>query len=168
MLLSLYRISCKTKRWYQNIFWHLIDLAKISAWILHFRQNGKSHKDQKSLLQFNFLSYQMLKSLPAQWIHLFQEDDLQNEEVWRHLPREKGLPKHCLSPMFDLVKSHIGQALLPTKIDADYAVLHAECNVLNARSFSVYWLIATVSLISIQNHRQMSSCFYFFSKQKSC
>ena len=54
MLLSLYRISCKTKRWYQNIFWHLIDMAKISAWILHFRQNGKSHKDQKSLLQFNF------------------------------------------------------------------------------------------------------------------
>ena len=56
MLLSLYRIPCKTKRWYQKIFWHLIDMAKINAWILyrrHFRQNGKSHKDQKSLLQFS-------------------------------------------------------------------------------------------------------------------
>ena len=31
-------------------------MAKINAWILyrrHFRQNGKPHKDQKSLLQFS-------------------------------------------------------------------------------------------------------------------
>ena len=56
MLLSLYRIPCKTKRWYQKIFWHLIDMAKINAWILyrrHFPQTGKPHKDQKSLLQFS-------------------------------------------------------------------------------------------------------------------
>ena len=56
MLLSLYRIRCKTKCWHQMIFWHLIDMAKVSAWILycrHFRQNGKLLKDQKSLLQFN-------------------------------------------------------------------------------------------------------------------
>ena len=33
MLLSLYQIQCKTKRWYQKIFWHLIDMesAKQSA-----------------------------------------------------------------------------------------------------------------------------------------
>ena len=39
-----------------KIFWHLIDMAKINAWILyrcHFRQNIKPHKDQKSLLQFS-------------------------------------------------------------------------------------------------------------------
>ena len=56
MLLSLYRIRWKTKCWHQMIFWHLIDMAKISAWILycrHFRQNGKLLKDQKSLLQFS-------------------------------------------------------------------------------------------------------------------
>ena len=55
MLLSLYRITCKTKCWNQKIFWHLTDMAKISAWILHrrhFRQNGKPRKNQKCLLQF--------------------------------------------------------------------------------------------------------------------
>ena len=31
MLISLHRIPCKRKRWYQKIFWHLIDIAKISA-----------------------------------------------------------------------------------------------------------------------------------------
>ena len=56
MLLSLYRIPCKAKHWYQKIFWHLIDMAKTNAWTLysrHFRQNGKPHKDQKFLLQFS-------------------------------------------------------------------------------------------------------------------
>ena len=67
--------------------------------------------------------------------------------------------------MFVLIKSHIGQALLPTKIDADYAARPAEYNVANVKSFSVYWLIATVSLISIQNHRQISSCINFFQKE---
>ena len=48
MLLSFYRIPCKTKRWHQKIFWHLSDMTKINAWILyrrHFRQNGKPHKN---------------------------------------------------------------------------------------------------------------------------
>ena len=26
MLLSLYQIQCNTKRWYQKLFWHLIDM----------------------------------------------------------------------------------------------------------------------------------------------
>ena len=46
MLLLLYKIPIKTKRWYQKIFWHLIDVAKINAWILYlhyFFQNGKPH-----------------------------------------------------------------------------------------------------------------------------
>ena len=62
MLLSLNQTPGKTKRWYQKIFWHLTDMANISAWILyhcHFRQNEKPHKNHKSLLQ-SFLSYQML------------------------------------------------------------------------------------------------------------
>ena len=55
MLLSLYRIPCRTKRWHKKIFWHLIGMAKINAWILylrHFRQNERPGKDQKSLHQF--------------------------------------------------------------------------------------------------------------------
>ena len=131
MLLPLHRQSW-AKRWYQKIFWHLIDMAKINAWILQRRQENKP----------------------------------KNEEVWRHQPRVKSLLKHCLSPMFALIKLHNGQAVLPIKMDADCAVWPAECNLPNARSFSVYWLIATISLISIQNHRQISSCTDFFPNRK--
>ena len=56
MLRSLYWIPCKTKRWYQKTFWHLIHMAKINAWLLyrpHFHWNEKTHKDQKSMLQFS-------------------------------------------------------------------------------------------------------------------
>ena len=63
MLLSLDRISCKTKGWYQKIFWHLIDTAKINAWILYrrdFHLNGKQQKDKKSLPQ---LSLELLDAL---------------------------------------------------------------------------------------------------------
>ena len=56
MLIALYRIPCKTKRWYQKIFWHLIDIAKVNAWILyrrHANQRQVPSKDQKSLLVFS-------------------------------------------------------------------------------------------------------------------
>ena len=123
-LLSLYRITCKTKRCYQKMFWHLIDMAKVNAWILyrrHFCQNGKPHKDQKCLLQYSLELSDVL--ILANKVNPSSSDDVsRNEEVWRHLPRVKSLLKHCLSPMLVLIKSHIGQALLPTKIDADYPV----------------------------------------------
>ena len=34
MLISLYRIQVKTKRWYIKIFWHLVDICKVNAWLL--------------------------------------------------------------------------------------------------------------------------------------
>ena len=51
ILLSLYRIPFKTMRWYQKIFWHLIDMTKINAWVLHychFCEDGKPYKGQKN------------------------------------------------------------------------------------------------------------------------
>ena len=84
-----------------------------------------------------------------------------SNSVLRRLPRVKSL-----SPIFVLTKSHTGQALLQTKIDADYAVWPTECTVPNTRSASVYWLIATVSLISIQNQRQISSCINCFPNRQ--
>ena len=54
MLLSLYQTPCKAKLWYLKILWHLIDVAKISAWILyrhHLHQNGKPHEGQKAPIQ---------------------------------------------------------------------------------------------------------------------
>ena len=31
MLIALYRIPSKTRRWYIKIFWHLVDIAKVNA-----------------------------------------------------------------------------------------------------------------------------------------
>ena len=56
MLIAVYRIPCKTKRWYQKIFWHLVDIAKVNAWLLyrrHYQQYEDATKNQKSLLAFS-------------------------------------------------------------------------------------------------------------------
>ena len=56
MLIALYRIPCKTKKWYQKIFWHLIDIAKVNAWLLyrrHSSQNGKLKNEIQDLLSFS-------------------------------------------------------------------------------------------------------------------
>ena len=56
LLIALYRIPCKTKRWYQKIFWHLVDIAKVNAWLLyrlHYQQYEYATKNQKSLLVFS-------------------------------------------------------------------------------------------------------------------
>ena len=53
MLIALYRIPCKTKKWYQKIFWHLIDIAKVNAWLLyrrHSSQKGKPKNEIQDLL----------------------------------------------------------------------------------------------------------------------
>ena len=34
IVIALYRIRCKTKHWYQKMFWHLVDNAKVNAWLL--------------------------------------------------------------------------------------------------------------------------------------
>lgn len=55
MLISLYRIKMKTRRWYIKIFWHLVDIAKVNAW-LHYRRHCEQleipKKRELSLLDF--------------------------------------------------------------------------------------------------------------------
>ena len=56
MLISLYRIKVKTKRWYIKVFWHLIDISKVNAWSLyrcHFAQYQKPRQQMLCLLKFS-------------------------------------------------------------------------------------------------------------------
>ena len=53
MLIALYRIAVKTKRWYLKIFWHCVNIAKVNAWLLYRRhcdELGIAKKNQMSLL----------------------------------------------------------------------------------------------------------------------
>ena len=57
MLIALYQISVKTKRWYINVFWHLVNIAKVNGWILykgHRVQLSIPQKEEKTLLHFSF------------------------------------------------------------------------------------------------------------------
>ena len=53
--LSHYCIIVKTKRWYIKFFWHCIDIAKVSSWLMykrHCHEKGIVNKSLLSLLQF--------------------------------------------------------------------------------------------------------------------
>ena len=55
MLISLYRIKMKTRRWYIKIFWHLVDIAKVNAWLLYRRHREQLEipkKQELPLLDF--------------------------------------------------------------------------------------------------------------------
>ena len=44
MLISLYRVKVKTKRWHIKVFWHLIDISKVNAWNLYRRHFAQYEK----------------------------------------------------------------------------------------------------------------------------
>lgn len=57
MLIALYRIKVKTKRWYIKVFLHLVDICKVNAWNMycrHYNQLGK-HQSKRS----RFVSFPM-------------------------------------------------------------------------------------------------------------
>ena len=42
MLLELYRINFKSKKWYMHIFYYLLDLSVVNAWLLYHRMMSQS------------------------------------------------------------------------------------------------------------------------------
>ena len=63
MLIALYQISVKTKRYYINVFWHLVSIAKVNGWILykgHRVQLSIPQKEKKTLLHFSCESAESL------------------------------------------------------------------------------------------------------------
>ena len=56
MLIALHRIEIKTKRWYIDIFWHMVNICKLNAWNLyrqHFLQYGDPVNKMESFLSFS-------------------------------------------------------------------------------------------------------------------
>ena len=55
MLISLYRTTVRTKRWYLKVLFHCVDTSKVKVWLLyccHCNQLNISKKKQLSLLTF--------------------------------------------------------------------------------------------------------------------
>jgi hypothetical protein len=55
MLMSLYRISVRSNKWYHYVFYYCIHVATINSWLLYRRhegQRGTLKKDQLSLVSF--------------------------------------------------------------------------------------------------------------------
>ena len=55
-LIFLYRLEVETRRRYIKMFWHLVDIAKVNAWILYchnYKQYGLPGDKNKSLLIFS-------------------------------------------------------------------------------------------------------------------
>ena len=63
MMIALYRIPAKTKRWYINVFWHLINICKMNAWILYWRQFKQLGIQKRDVLQLCQFSVRLAKSL---------------------------------------------------------------------------------------------------------
>ena len=63
MLLSLYRINVKTKRWYIKVFWHLIDICKVNAWNLYRRHHVQNGFSDDKLLSLRLFSCDLANSL---------------------------------------------------------------------------------------------------------
>lgn len=53
MFIELCRIEVKTTRWYNKVFWHIIDIAKVTSWLLYCGHCNLQQKKQKSLLVFS-------------------------------------------------------------------------------------------------------------------
>ncbi|XP_063921127.1 piggyBac transposable element-derived protein 3-like [Zophobas morio] len=49
-LISYYRISLGSRKWYLKLFFHLIDLALVSAWLKYKTDMQKSNMDKKDIL----------------------------------------------------------------------------------------------------------------------
>ena len=59
MLISLYRIKVKIKRWYIKVVWHLIDICKVNAWNLYCRHYAQLNLPQSKMLSLCQFSTQL-------------------------------------------------------------------------------------------------------------
>ena len=110
MMLSFYRITMKSRKWYKRLLFHLIDLCCINAWKVHKNVEGisKLYKFKlavaRSLVQ-GTINPQPVQQ-PVQRVEVQKEvgsarhvqDDIRLDGVG-HLPRRMAdIPKRCKYP----------------------------------------------------------------------
>ena len=103
MLIALYRIEVKTKRWYVKVFWHLIDLAKVNAWILYKRHQNQLGVQKKKIAPLKLFSIEIAESL----IHLMKKN-----------APSKGRPSKRLSNELEENRKRAKKAVKPTPYPA--------------------------------------------------
>ena len=87
MLIALYRIPIKTNRWYVRLFWHLIDMCKVNAWLLYRR-----HHEQLGNLERSVTLVQFILELTEGLIHA-------NKPV--PIPAARGRPRRSTTPSIE-------------------------------------------------------------------
>lgn len=54
-LISRYKIKIRSKKWYMRIWYHLIDITIVNAWLLYKRvETEKGNKPKMTLFDFRF------------------------------------------------------------------------------------------------------------------
>lgn len=63
MLVELYRINIRSKRFYLRIIFHLIDVCVVNAWLLYRRHCSLQKEKNKTLIQFRTeIAHALLKA----------------------------------------------------------------------------------------------------------
>ena len=63
MLIALYRIECNTTHLYIKLFWHMVGIAKVNAWILYKREEILRGVSKKSLKYLKIFSLEIANAL---------------------------------------------------------------------------------------------------------
>ena len=142
MLIELYHIDLKSRKWYTRIFFYLLDMSIVNAWLLYRRV--QSVKNVKSISLFDFkedVSYSLMTSTQAKRgrptdskecvkkkrnISCHPADSVRLDEK-AHWPEWVDQPqrcKKCMKAQSNVICSKCGVALCFTKNRNCYLIYH--------------------------------------------
>lgn len=103
--LGRYRVHMKTRKWYLRIFYHLLDITIINAWVLYLKVNKQKGVNPKSLMDLGEFRSDLAETLTKYGTHRVREED--QAQVWKKLfVKRKGQLTYllCLPKTFDLIE----------------------------------------------------------------